>query len=192
MHPQLCSASSGLDLIEISHKSWVGKEIKTYIDGAKPIDGVCVSESLELGGFKILSIVEGVGNHRTVVFDVESRGSLVGADELRVVCQPCRRLNTKTSNSLGGYTKILGHLMTQHRMEVRLDNLIHEIQDDTPTPAQRQKMEVLDKQMVELQTCAEKRCRKIIKPCMDFSPKVELWHERLQAYKMLMCRKRGQ
>ena len=53
-------------------------------------------------------------------------------------------------------------------------------------------MEILDKQMIELQRCAEKKCRKIIKPDLEFSPQVQLWHERMQAYKMLIGWKKGQ
>ena len=184
----LRSPEVGLDLEEISHKAWGGREINTYIDGSRPIDGVWASRSLEIGGFKILSYLEGVGDHRTMLFDVESR-SLLGIDEHRVVRGACRRLNTKTS-SLRSYTRILNRLMTVHKMEERLDALIMEIENNRPTPAQRQKMDTLDRQMVELQICAEKKCRKIIKPDLEFSPQVQLWHERMQAYKMLIRWKR--
>ena len=39
----LVSPEMGLDLEEISHKAWGGREIGTYIDGSRPIDGVWVS-----------------------------------------------------------------------------------------------------------------------------------------------------
>ena len=35
----LVSPELGLDLEEISHKAWGGREINTYIDGSRPIDG---------------------------------------------------------------------------------------------------------------------------------------------------------
>ena len=185
----LCSEENGLDLVEISHRAWEGSEIGTYIDGTKPIDGVWASSGLEIGGFKILSFMEGVRDHRTMIFDVESR-SLLGVDEHRVVRAPCRRLNTQTS-SLPRYTSILNRLMSTHKMDDRLDRLIASIKDDNPTAAQRQQMETLDRQMVELQRCAERRCRKILKPNLEFSPLIQLWHERMQAYKMLIRWKKG-
>ena len=67
--------------------------------------------------------------------------------------------------------------MDVHRMEKRLDAIIIGILDDKPTAEQKAKMEALDRQMIELQTHAERRCRKIIKSLLKFSPKVKLWHE---------------
>ena len=76
-------------------------------------------------------------------------------------------------------------------MDDRLDAIIEEIIDDKPTAAQQGKMDALDKQMVELQKCAERRCRRILKPDLEFSGPVKLWHERLQAYKALIKWKTG-
>ena len=71
--------------------------------------------------------------------------------------------------------------MDVHKMEERLDAIIDDIADDFPTPAQKSQMNSLDIQMVELRKSVERRCRKIIKPTMEFSPKVKLWHECVQA-----------
>ena len=178
-----------LDLEEISHKAWRGSPPNTHISGSKPIDGVWASRSLEIGGFKILSFSESVGDHRTMIFDVSTR-SLIGIFEHHVVRSGCRRLNCKTS-SLSKYNAILERLMATHRMEERLDEIIEAVVNDRPTPAQQAKMEALDKQFVELQKHAERKCRKIIKPELEFSSKVKLWHERMQAYKGLIRWKKG-
>ena len=76
--------------------------------------------------------------------------------------------------------------MATHRMEECLDKIIEAVVDDRPTPAQQTKMEALNKQFIELQKHAEGKCRKIIKPELEFSSKVKLWHERMQAYKGLI------
>ena len=178
-----------LDLEEISHKAWRGSPPNTHISGSKPIDGVWASRSLEIGGFKILSFSESVGDHRTMIFDVSTR-SLIGIFEHHVVRSGCRRLNCKTS-SLSRYNAILERMMAMHRMEERLDEIIEAVVNDRPTPAQQAKMEALDKQFVELQKHAERKCRKIIKPELEFSSKVKLWHERMQAYKGLIRWKKG-
>ena len=185
----LTEEENGLDLVELSHKSWREVEPNTYIDGTRPIDGVWASDSLEIGGFKMLSFGESVGDHRTMIFDVSSR-SLIGKFEHRIVRAGCRRLNCKT-HSLHSYNRILEALMTRHRMDPRLDAIIDKVVDDTPTKAQHAQMEALDRQMVELQKCAERRCRKIIRPNMEFSEPVKLWHERVQAYKALIRWKTG-
>ena len=137
----------------------------------------------------MLSFGESVGDHRTMIFDVSTR-SLIGKFEHRIVRAGCRRLNCKTS-SLTSYNRILESLMTRHCMEKRLDAIIDAIVDDTPTESQRAQMDALDKQMVEFQKCAERRCRKIIRPNMEFSGPVKLWHERVQAYKALNRWKMG-
>ena len=185
----LLAEENGLNLMECSHKAWGGAEPNTHIDGSHPIDGVWASRSLEIGGFKMLPFGEGVGDHRTMLFDVSSR-SLLGVFEHKVVRAGCRRLNTKTS-SLSRYNEILERLMANHRMCERQDEVLEEIVDDKPTPAQRAKMDALDKQFVEFQKCAERRCRKILKPDLEFSPQVKLWQERMWAYRALICWKKG-
>ena len=60
--------------------------------------------------------------------------------------------------------------MARHCMEPHLDKIIEKIVNDTPTKAQQAQMDALDKQMAEIQKCAECRCRKIIRPNMEFRP----------------------
>ena len=135
-----------LGLLEISHRCWGEEEPHTFIEGSKPIDGVWASAELEIGGFKILSFSESVGDHRTMIFDVSTR-SLIGEFEHRVVRAACRRLNTKTA-SLSCYNAILERLMTLHKMDERLGAIIDAIVDDKPTAGQKAKMNGLDDQFV--------------------------------------------
>ena len=76
--------------------------------------------------------------------------------------------------------------MDVHRMERRLDAVVDEIADGKSMPKQQARMNALDVQMIELHKFAERRCRKILKPDLEFSPRVQLWHERMQAYKALI------
>ena len=176
-------------LEEISHRAWRGTPPHTFIDGSQPIDGVWASPELDIGGFAILSFGQSVGDHSTLVFDVGTR-SIIGRQEDDIVRPECRRLNTQTS-SLRRYNEILEAQMARHKMQERLDELLAAIEDDTPTPAQAAKMEALDRQFVEIQLHAERHCRKIRKPLLQFSPEVKLWYERMQAYKALLRWKKG-
>ena len=187
---ELTAPRNNLDLLEISHKVWRGEEPNTYIDGKMPIDGVWASPELEIGGFKILYFGESVGDHRTVVFDISTR-SLIGKFEQKVVRSGCRRLNTKNEKCFSSYNKILLEHMRYHRMEDRLDKLIAEIGESNPNQGQRARMESLDRQRVELQKHAERKCRKILKPDLEFSGEVKLWHERMMAFNRLIKWRQG-
>ena len=124
-----------------------------------------------------------------MIFDVSTR-SLIVEHEQRVVWAACRRLNTKTS-SLLCYNSTLEQLMTEHRMDKRLNNIIDGIVNDKPTAAQQAKMNALDNQFVELQRHADCKCRSILKPELQFSGPVKLWHQRIQAYQALVRWKKG-
>ena len=69
---QLTDYTTGLELEEISSRAWDVDEPKTYIDDQKPIDRVWASRCLEIGGFKLLSFGESIGDHRTMIFDVST------------------------------------------------------------------------------------------------------------------------
>ena len=169
---RLTNYMPGLDLEEISSRAWDSDEPNTFIDGRKPIDGVWASRSLEIGGFKLLSFGESIGDHRTMIFDVSTR-SLIGKFEHRVVRAGCRRLNCRTT-SMGRYNKILEVLMTQNRMDDRLYAVLEDIVNDKPTAGQQRRMNILDEQFVQLQKYAESKCRKTLKPDMVFIGPVKL------------------
>jgi hypothetical protein len=137
----------------------------------------------------VLSFAESVGGQCTFIFDVTTH-SLMGQHEHRVILPGCCGLNTKTS-SLPRYNEILENNMKVHRMSKRQDSIVAEIVDDTPMPAQNFKIETLDVQFIQLQKHAERKCRKTLKPNLEFSGPVKLWQERTQAYKALLHRKKG-
>ena len=84
-----------------------------------------------------------------MIFEVSTR-SLIGLFEHRIVRAGCRRLNCRTT-SMGKYNKLLESLMLQNRMDDCLDKVLEEIANDTPTAAQQRRMDILDKQFVQLQ-----------------------------------------
>ena len=81
--------------------------------------------------------------------------------------------------------------MTLHKMDEKLNTIIDTIGNNKPTAEQAAKMNRLDDQFVELQTHSEPKCRKILKPELQFSGPVKLWHERMQAYQALVRWKKG-
>ncbi len=127
----------------------------------------------------MLPFGESVGNHRTMIFNVPT-GSLLGKFKKRVVHCGCERLNCQTS-SLARYTRVQECLMNIHCMDEHLDHIITEINEDSSTRVQQSQMEALDRQMIEIQKCAEQCCHKVLKWDMEFRGPVKLWHKRMQA-----------
>ena len=139
-----------------------------------PIDDVWATSNIEIKGFKILPFSESVGDHSTMIFDVTSR-SLLGKFEHRIVRKACRRLNTKTPN-LSRYNTTMLEQMTIHNMYQHLDALEKDISNFKPILDQERATNNLERKFVELQAHAERKCRKIIKPELQFSGPVKLWH----------------
>ena len=73
--------------------------------------------------------------------------------------------------------------MKIHNMDQHLDALEKEILNFKPAMYQERSTNSLDRQFVELQSHAERKYKKIMKPELQFSGPVKLWHERIQAYK---------
>lgn len=136
----------------------------------------------------MLSFGESVGDHRSIVFDVKSR-SLLGQYEQPVVRAGCRRLTTKNGNTISRYQELLDEQMAIHRMHERLDYLIEDVGDGPATEEQAGRME--EKQLVEIQQYAERRCRQIIKADLEFSPTVKLWHKWMQLWRAIIRWKEG-
>jgi hypothetical protein len=49
----------------------------------------------------------------------------------------------------------------------------------------------LYKQMTEIRVNAEKKCWKILRPELDFSPTIQMWYNRIQAYLQLIRLQEG-
>jgi hypothetical protein len=49
----------------------------------------------------------------------------------------------------------------------------------------------LYRQMTEIRVHAEKKCRKILRPDSNYSPTIQMWHDRIHAYLQLICMKEG-
>ena len=70
--------------------------------------------------------------------------------------------------------QIIEEQMKRHKLAERLEVLEREIVDNNPTEEQHRRLDGLDKQYVEIQQHAERHCRKIIKPDLEFSLEVKV------------------
>ena len=74
---------------------------------------------------------------------IDPPGRAIGLFEHCIVRTGCRRLNCRTT-SMGRYNKLLESLMTENRMDDRLDKVLEEIANDKPTAAQQRRIDILD------------------------------------------------
>ena len=168
-------------LEEVSHRAWGNVAPNTYIRGREPVDGVWASSALKIVGFKILPFQSSVGDHRGMVFDITMR-SLLGRYKARVVKAGCRRLISSNQGSLTRYNALFEDQVRRHKLKERLDQLDVDMGNEAPTKEQIQRADGIFAQIAEIQLHAERKCRKILKPDLDFSSEVRFWHERVNAW----------
>ena len=118
-----------------------------------------------------------VGDHRGIIFDMSAR-SLLGRYKIRVVRADCKRLISKNAGSVSKYNEVFEEQVRPHKLKERLDELEIDIGEEGKlTEEQIQRFKTIHKQTKEVQLHAKRKCRRIIKPNLDFSDKVAFWYE---------------
>ena len=175
-----------LGLVEATHNHWPsGVEPRTYIRGRGPIDAVYHTPSLEVSAVMQLSFHEGVGDHRTVIVDMTSR-SMIGKDSFKV-CRPlARRLTMKNTASVNKYISILEATMEEHGLPLRLKRCEELLSVNALDETAIAQMELLDVEITQYQTHAERKCRKIRRPAVKFSLPVKHWVHKRWGYQGLL------
>ena len=113
--------------------------------------------------------------------------SVIGQHEQRIVYPPCRRLNTKIAGVVECYGAEAESQFSINRIVERLDKLERTMGSTYPAhPEHVQQLEMLDRQVIEIQRHCEKICRKIQQGDLPFCEKMKLWHERVQVYSKLL------
>ena len=103
----------------------------------------------------------------------------------------CRRLISSNQGSLSRYNAIFEDQVRRHKLKERLDQLDVDMGNDAPTKEQIHRADMIFAQIAEIQLHAERKCRKILKPDLDFSSEVRFWHERVNAWRALANLKKG-
>ena len=81
-------------LVEIFSSRWTGVEPATHSRGSIPIDGIYVSQELEIDSVMALPFHKSIGDHRTMIVDITTR-SAVGEQQYKIVRPEARQLCTK-------------------------------------------------------------------------------------------------
>jgi hypothetical protein len=121
------------------------------VGGKEPIGTVFHTLDLEVTSTLQLSFHKGVGDHCTVLVDISTR-SAIGKQELRVVHPHAQGLSLTNKIAQSKYIWLLEAQMMVHKMTHRLGEREWIIQGYPCPPDDIKKMEILDKQMVEMQS----------------------------------------
>jgi hypothetical protein len=167
---------------EFFHKCWGPKEPYTHHLGKSPINGGYKSPEVGIVNLSMLNFAENPGNHRSLLFDI-STCSLLGKFRYKI-CRPVsRQLVTSQADSVKRYNEIVREQFKIHRIVERMDaaNKLTKYCGN-PFPRWLCSMIIkLYKQMTKVRICAEKKCRKILRPESNFSPTVQMWYDRIYA-----------
>jgi hypothetical protein len=174
------------ELEEFTHKCWGPMPPYTHISGLSPIDGGYKSPNIEIQ-LGMLSFAESPGGHRSVIFNVSTR--LLLGDFRYKVCRPMsRRLVTLQQQSVDKCNQIVREQFDTHRIVERLnavDKMTRYCRHPPPNWLQAIIIK-LYKQMSEIRVYTEKNCQKNLQPERDFSPKIQMWYDRIYMYLQLI------
>jgi hypothetical protein len=133
-----------------------------------------------------LSFHKGVGDHRTVLVDI-STSSVIRKFERRVVPPKVRHLVTKNENSLKAYLQFVTIECQRHQIQKRLDHITRDLETRLVSPSHLEQLENIDVQRSNTQRGGERRCQKIVKPLLPFSPPIKGIDMRRRAYVNLVA-----
>lgn len=185
--------SDDIELSDISHHFWeTGTEPHTYIDGSQPIDGIFTTPNLDVSNFVALSFHESVGDHRTLIVEILT-ASFIGKYQGNIVRPTSRRLTMRQPRSVDAYNDEIDRQFRRHNIPTRIESLCREVlSSPKPLPHEiEKKCSNLHVQINQIRLRAERGCRKLLKPALEFSPPIQFWYDRAHAYKALIHFKTG-
>jgi hypothetical protein len=97
---------NGLDLQEAIVQHTGTSPGATFFRGSKPIDGIWVSNNLDISNASVMPFGYGVGNHRVFVLNIPLE-SLIGMDPVKIVQLVGRRLNSRLASCCKTYIESL-------------------------------------------------------------------------------------
>ncbi len=97
---------NGLDLQEAVVQHTGTSLGATFFQGSKPIDGIWVSNDLDISNACVMPFGYGVGNHQAIVLDVPLE-SVIGMDPVKIVQPVGCQLNSRLASCCKTYIESL-------------------------------------------------------------------------------------
>jgi hypothetical protein len=178
---------NGLDLREAVVQHTGSSLGTTFFQGSKPINGIWVSNNLDISNACMMPFGYGVGDHRAFVLDVPLE-LLIGIDPVKIMRPMGRRLNSRLASCCKTYIESLESNITLHCLLERL----HEAHTGTYSDEMRaRKIILIDEEGKTYMRRAEKICRKIKCCRIPFSPEATIWIQRVQVYYSILRYHKG-
>jgi len=159
----------------------------TFFRGSRPIDGLWVTQDIDISNACVMPVGYGVGDHRLFVIDIPLI-CLVGEDPIKVVPASARRLNCRLPYCEENYIEDLEGNIIQHRLIERLKEA-HTKSSTFEEVAE--KVIKIDTEGEQYMKHAEKICRKLKSCKIPFSPEASIWLRRVQVYNSLLKLHKG-
>ena len=165
------SDRNGLNLQEVILKQTGIQTGATFFRGSQPIDGLWVSDDLDISNACVMPFGYGVGNHCPFVLDIPLQ-SLIGVNPVRIIRPASRRLNSRLPGCGKAYVRSLEGNIIQHRLIERL----HEAHMGAYSAEERaRKVIAIDEEGKTYMRHAKKICRKIKSCRIPFLPEASIW-----------------
>jgi hypothetical protein len=116
---KLLADKNGLDLQEAILHHTGSCPGATYFRGSKPIDGLWVSDDLDISNACVMPFGYGIGDHRAYILNVPLE-LLAGENPIKIVRPAGRRLNSKLPGCSKAYIKSFEDNIVTHRLLERL------------------------------------------------------------------------
>ena len=153
------------------------------------IDGIWISDDIELMGASYLPFDKVLGDHRPVVVDIHMR-SVLGTLLHRIVRPKARRLNSRVKRHRDRYL----HSVKEGFQNKKIEQMIGSLEGEASFPPSQvviDKLEKLDNLVEEIMLQAERGCRKLFAAHYEFSPEVQNWMDRCHLLKWLLRAHQG-
>ena len=180
-------AEEGIELEEFSHNFWGEKPPNSYVNGSNPIDAGYKSSNLEVTQLTMLPFISSVGDHMSWIVELTTR-SMLGPNLLKTQRSIGRRLVTTNERSVQENNRIVRELFAKHKITDRLKKAMDQVDKNPNEPSDelKCKIECLHEEMDNIRKHASNKCRKILTPESEFSLDIQLWYDRIHAYKALL------
>ena len=159
-----------------------------FINGSIPIDGGYATDEVE-DAINILSLSfhESVGDDKTVILQISTRETI---DQFQgnIVMPSTRCLTTKQPITVDSYNVIVEEQLKRHRTTEQLEALDN-LTKICGTPSLdwfKARIIIIHKKMDKTGIHAERKCRKLLRSDMEFSPTIQYWYNQIHAYRQLI------
>ncbi len=143
----------------------------TFCRGSKPIDGLWISNNLDISNACVMLFGYGIGDHRAFILDIPIK-SLIGEDPVKITHLAGRRLNSRILGCSNAYIKSLEENIRRHQLLERL----HDTHTGGYLAGKRaRRVMIINEEGKAYMLHAKKICRKIKCCCIPFSPEAAIW-----------------